>query len=450
MPAAVIVRDGEVLLEKQCEHHGLTAQLLSRNPDYWGELDTFYFKANPDEYPQRDFIVRMTERCNLDCPICLAKANTEDTPDLGMEAVQRLVESRRGIKIDLMAAEPTLREDLEDWIRMIKDSGNIAALHTNGLKLADRAYAERIKAAGIDEVFLQFDGFDDAANEVLRGRPLLKARMRALDNLRDLGIATSLIVVVARGVNESQVGQMLNFASSPDNRFIREVFYLGLRVLGSAADRGVDGTAPFEGLSMMPDEVLDLLVDQDPRVRREDVLAFNKVYFAMLAASRVRKCLYVQHYLMVRGRGAGLRPISDFIDLSSLAAAADKLAATIGQSPVRARARFFAALARQAATPAALPVVRDFIRLQMLFRSGMNLKDVPTNLLLLGVITACDPDNFDAAVSINCGKGELSSDGGFVESGADANVAREGRFKESDRRPGEAKRRRRARDTDES
>ncbi len=201
---------------------------------------------------------------------------------------------------------------------------------------------------------------------------------------------------------------------------------------------------------MMPDEVLDLLVAQDPRVRREDVLAFNKVYFAMLAASRVRKCLYVQHYLMVRGRGAGLRPISDFIDLSSLAAAADKLAATIGQSPVRARARFFAALARQAATPAALPVVRDFIRLQMLFRSGMNLKDVPTNLLLLGVITACDPDNFDAAVSINCGKGELSSDGGFVESGADANVAREGRFKESDRRPGEAKRRRRARDTDES
>ena len=70
----------------------------------------------------------------------------------------------------------------------------------------------------------------------------------------------------------------------------------------------------------------------------------------------------------------------------------------------------------------------------------MNLKQVPSRFLLLGFITACDPHNFDSQVAINCGKGELSVDGGFVDSGAVANVDRERRFDETDLVPGELKR----------
>ena len=73
----------------------------------------------------------------------------------------------------------------------------------------------------------------------------------------------------------------------------------------------------------------------------------------------------------------------------------------------------------------------DLLRLQDLFRSGMNLRHVPRRFLLVGFITACDPWNFDAQVAVNCGKGELSADGGFVESGAVANVRREARFAEA-------------------
>jgi len=56
---------------------------------------------------------------------------------------------------------------------------------------------------------------------------------------------------------------------------------------------------------------------------------------------------------------------------------------------------------------------------------------VPPRFLLLGFITACDPHNFDAQVAVNCGKGELSVDGGFTESSAVANVDREARFERS-------------------
>lgn len=439
VPAAVVKRGQDLFLEKTCAEHGVTRQLLSHAADHWAALDRFYFQVNSEEYPQRDYIVRMTERCNLDCPICLAKANTEDTPDLDLEGLEKLLSERRGIKIDLMAAEPTLREDLEDWIRRVKESGNIAALHTNGLKLANRAYAERIKAAGVDEVFLQFDGFDDDAHEVLRGRRLLKARLAAMKNLRELGIATSLIVVIARGLNEAEVAKTFDFALQPNNAHIREVFFLGLRVLGSARYAIKEGNQPaFAGMAMMPDELVDLLTAQKPRITRSDVLRFNKLYFSLLSAFRVKKCLYVQHYLVLRDGKGGYTPISELLDLRAVERVVDRYAEMVQRHPRAARAWLMARLPIVFANRKTAAAALDFLRLQLLFKTGMNLSEVPQRFLLLGFITACDPQNFDAAVAVNCGKGELSVDGGYVQSGAVANVRREARFDATDRRPGRA------------
>lgn len=431
VPAQVVVRDGTVQLEKICPTHGVASQLLSRQPEYWGELDDFYFKVNSKEHPQRDYIVRMTERCNLACPICLAKANTEDTPDLDLGGLERLISSRRGIKVDLMAAEPTLRPDLLDWVRKVKASGNIAALHTNGINLTDAAYVAALAEAGVDEVFLQFDGLNEAANIALRGRPLIKARKAALANLRKHNIATSLIVVIARGLNEEQVGATFRFALQPENDHVREVFFLGLRSMGSARQTGV-----FPGQQLMPDEIIDLLTTQEPALRREDIKAFNMAYFAMLSALSVRKCLYVQHYLVARGAGGTFTPISDVLDMPGLAQAAKRYAARYADHPGLARAGLGAALIRQGLRPDALRMGADLVRLEHLFANGMNLSAVPKRFLLLGFITACDLDNFDSGVAVNCGKGELSADGGFASSSAQANVEREARFADTDRTPG--------------
>lgn len=424
VPASVVHRQDTIQLEKHCGEHGISRQLLSRSPDHWEELDRFYFQVNSESYPQRDFIVRMTETCNLDCPICLAKANTQDTPDLDLSGLENLLSQRRGIKVDLMAAEPTLREDLEEWIRRVKQTGNIAALHTNGLKLAKYEYARALRDAGLDEVFLQFDGFNEDANKVLRGRPLVKARTAALANLRKLGIATSLIVVIARGLNEEQVGEVYRFALQPQNDHIKEVFYLGLRMLGSARAAGV------EDMALMPDELIELFTEQVHDVDRNDIHRFNKLYFAMLSAFRVKKCLYVQHYIVARKppKKGGPQPVAQWLDLPMLERAAERYARVVPDHPGLARAALLADLARAGLQPKAARMLADLTRLQRLFTTGMNLGQVPKRFLLLGFITACDPHNFDAQVAINCGKGELSVDGGFVESGAVANVRREARF----------------------
>lgn len=436
VPAEVRITDEAAVLVKHCPAHGDSEQLLSRAPDYWEDLDRYYFDVNGEVWPQRDFMVRMTERCNLDCPICLAKANTEDTPDLDLSGLETLLSERRGIKVDLLAAEPTLRADLEDWVRKVKATGNLAALHTNGIKLRDPAYVQRLKAAGVDEVFLQFDGFDDDAHMVLRGARVLRPRLQALENLRQAGIGTSLIVVIARGVNEGQLGEVLRYALRPENTHIKEVFYLGLRVLGSARDALIQQDHSLAEAAMMPDELIDLLAEQVPMVRREDVRRFNKLYFAMLSTFKVRKCLYVQHYMVARDGRGGAVPVSELLDLERLERAAEAYRRRMPAHPHLARAGFLSDLARAGMGRKTYAMMGDLVRLQDLFRAGMNLSRVPERFLLLGFITACDPHNFDSMVALNCGKGELSADGGFVDSGAVANVEREARFDQSDRRPG--------------
>ncbi len=443
VPAEVIVAEGKAWLEKLCPDHGATRQLLANDPDYWAELDRYYFEVNSEDYPQRDFLLRLTENCNLDCPICLAKANTEETTDLDLSNLEDLINSKRRIKVDFMAAEPTLRKDLEDWVRKVKAQGHIAALHSNGLRLTDKAFCQRMKDCGFDEVFLQFDGFDDESTEWLRGKKgLVDVKLKAIKNLREVGLATNLTVVVAHNLNEPQISKVLQFALEPENDHIREVFFLGLRILGSFRDQLAREGNEFDEMAVMPDETLEMLVTQWPhQFSRDDIRIFNKLYFALLSTFQVKKCLYVQHYLAIRDGRGGLIPFRDLVDLPRLDRAADRYARQFETNPRLARVRFLASLARQAATHKMAPVIWDFIRLQLLFRSGMKLDEVSRKVVMLGFITACDPHNYDAQVGVNCGKGELSMDGGFIESGAVANVQREARFDESGFEPGTLKKR---------
>ncbi len=63
--------------------------------------------------------------------------------------------------------------------------------------------------------------------------------------------------------------------------------------------------------------------------------------------------------------------------------------------------------------------------MSLMLALGFDLSRLKRRPILLGFITACDPWIFDDAVSANCGKGEISTDIGRQESGAEANVARE-------------------------
>ncbi len=139
----------------------------------------------------------------------------------------------------------------------------------------------------------------------------------------------------------------------------------------------------------------------------------------------------MQHYLVTSDGEGGFEPAASWMNLPAIEAAADRYAATHKRAPRFARARLLSSVARHCLNRDTFGMLTDLFRMQHLLHDGMNLARVPPRFLLLGFITACDPHNFDAQVAVNCGKGELSVDGGFTESSAVANVQREARFERS-------------------
>jgi pyruvate-formate lyase-activating enzyme len=417
-PAQIEKDDEGIWLSRQCPEHGVVRQKLSDHPDQYGNLHDFYFGLIKESYPQTDYIIRTTDRCNLTCPICLASANLRPLPDYPKEKLAEFLRGRKRCKIDLMGAEPTMREDLPQLIRMVEESGNFSSLHTNGIALQDEDFVRGLKEAGLRETHLQFDSLDDdAVYEKIRGRALMDVKSKAIENLGKFGISVDLKVTVSKDLNEAQMSKILDFAAKHQN--IKEVFFLSTRFLGlgrSLKDIGL----------CVPDELIDYLEDQtDQRINRADIHVFQKLYFSFLHMFRVRKCFYNQHYI-VRRTKEGWAPLSDFVRFAGLEAKLDRYA-----DDAKSGKRFGPGLRLALAmiphflTWRGMGFAFDGVILRLLLTFGFDLSRLPGRNILLGFITACDPFLYDVEVAENCGKGDVSLDLGDCPSGATANVQRD-------------------------
>jgi len=196
--AVVTEVDGAIYLVKTCPEHGEQRVRLSQDAPYFRDLHDFFFDVMPPTTPQRDFIIRLTDRCNLDCSICLASANLLKQDDYPLDKLIEFVREHPKSKLDLMGCEPTVREDLPEVIRELRKHKCIVAVHTNGIKLADRDYLKELIDAGLGEVHFQFDGLDDRYYQDIRSKPLADNKLEVLKALGEFDVATDLRATTAR------------------------------------------------------------------------------------------------------------------------------------------------------------------------------------------------------------------------------------------------------------
>ena len=162
-------------------------------------------------------LLEVTQRCNLYCPVCFASAGrlSEDPSieEIG-EWYDELMKAGGPFNIQLSGGEPTMREDLAEIIQLGKEKGfTYFQLNTNGLRIAqDYDYLLKLVEAGLNNVFLQFDGLTEKPYEILRGKPLLDVKLQAIENCRKAKVGLTLVPTVAPGVNDNQVGEILKFA----------------------------------------------------------------------------------------------------------------------------------------------------------------------------------------------------------------------------------------------
>ena len=258
LTADVVLRDGKVFFKKQCPTCGPQEALVSEDADYYVRAYSFaragteplIFATQASEGCPTDCgtcsdheqhtclpIIEVTDHCNLECPICIVNnqyANHISDDDFrGM--IDTLVRNEGQLEsVALSGGEPTSHPRILDLIDIAtRDEIGRVVVITNGLRLGrDRKFAEALKQRGC-YVGLQFDGFTADTHEKIRGRDLCEEKAAALAMLKEFAIPTQLIFVAARGVNEHQIGRIVEL-------FLSEEHFLSLN-FQPAAFTGLGG-----------------------------------------------------------------------------------------------------------------------------------------------------------------------------------------------------------------
>jgi 7,8-dihydro-6-hydroxymethylpterin dimethyltransferase len=170
-------------------------------------------------------LLDLTDACNLRCPTCFAESGPEVDRYARTEDVLRAVDAviaREGGRLDVLmlsGGEPTLHPDLATILREIAArSVTRTVLNTNGIRVARDERLVRLLASLRDrlEVYLQYDGASETAVLHHRGADVRATKDAALQRLTDARVFTTLACTVAGGVNDGEVGAVVDLALGTD------------------------------------------------------------------------------------------------------------------------------------------------------------------------------------------------------------------------------------------
>lgn len=165
-------------------------------------------------------VAEITQRCDLECPVCYADSTNSEKPDMPLDRIaawfKDIRRSAGDANIQLSGGEPAMRDDLPEIVSIARKSGfSFVQLNTNGVRLgSDPALAGALGKAGLSSVFLQFDGTHDGVYKTLRGRPLLKEKLAAIDACGKGNIGVVLVPTIVPGVNDHNAGDILRLAAA--------------------------------------------------------------------------------------------------------------------------------------------------------------------------------------------------------------------------------------------
>jgi len=238
----IVFEDGRVWMLKHCPAHGSERVLMSDDVDYYRQCREVYIK--PPEMPRRRntpikygcpydcglcpdheqhsclTLIEVTDACNLRCPICYANSGPErqtHRPLAVIESMLDAVVANEGEPdvVQISGGEPTIHPDFFAILDAAKRRPiRHLMVNTNGVRIArDREFAKRLASyKPFFEIYLQFDSLRPKPLEVIRGADLRDIRMKALEHLNEFDLSTTLVVTLQRGVNDDEIGEIIDFA----------------------------------------------------------------------------------------------------------------------------------------------------------------------------------------------------------------------------------------------
>jgi len=240
--AKIVFEDDRVFMLKHCPEHGHERVLIADDVDYYRRCREVFIK--PPEMPQRYntpvkwgcpydcglctdheqhsclTLVEICDYCNLRCPICYAASGPERQQFRSLAEIERMLDAvvrneGQPDVVQISGGEPTMHPE---FFRVLEAAKARPIRHlmvnTNGVKIAEsEAFTAQLASYAPDlEIYLQFDSFERDPLVALRGVDLRAVRTKALERLNNHGISTTLVVTLKKGLNDHEIGRIIDFA----------------------------------------------------------------------------------------------------------------------------------------------------------------------------------------------------------------------------------------------
>lgn len=257
--AKIVFEDNNVFMFKNCPEHGFQKVLVATDVEYYKNIRNY---NKPSEMPLQFntkthygcpydcglcvdheqhsclTVVEVTDRCNLTCPTCYAMSSPHYGRHRTLEEIEKMFDiivANEGEPdvVQISGGEPTIHPEFFTILDIAKKKPiKHLMVNTNGIRIAkDFEFAKRLASYQPDfEVYLQFDSFKPEALEQLRGKDLTDIRIKALEHLNELNLSTTLVVTLQLGVNDDEVGKIIDFALK--QKCVRGVTFQPVQIAG--------------------------------------------------------------------------------------------------------------------------------------------------------------------------------------------------------------------------
>ncbi len=241
VPTKIILQNGNVYYQKRCSEHGVQKTLVSTDIEYFkrckdylkpGDMPSQFQTAIQQGCPhdcglcpdheQHSCLAlfEIIDECNMQCPVCFAnsapgKGNARSLEQIEVMLQTLLASEQQPDLVQISGGEPTLHPQLMPILRRLKNSPiRHLMLNTNGIRLArdPDLVADLASLKPGFEVYLQFDSLNANALKNIRGQDVRNIRLHALQQLEQHNISTTLVCVVRKGVNDAEIGEIIQFA----------------------------------------------------------------------------------------------------------------------------------------------------------------------------------------------------------------------------------------------
>ncbi|MFX1264222.1 MAG: tetraether lipid synthase Tes [Promethearchaeota archaeon] len=446
--ATLYEEDGRVMYKKTCDQHGEFIDVYWGDADMFREASKWWYKSVGLDNPRTESVkgcpedcgqcpehkshtalalLDVTNRCNLRCPICFAVAAEggtvyEPTPEQVLEMMRNLRSNKPvpAPALQFAGGEPTVSKHLPQYIKWAKELGfRHVQIASNAIRIGkNKEYFQELRDAGLSTVYMQFDGVTPGPYLEARGTDLLPVKKQAIQNAREIGMESLVLVpTVVRGINDDQVGDIIEFAV--ENRdVIRCVNFQPVSITGR-----IDHDARTEMRITIPD-VIHLIEEQTGGKIPADVwypvpamMPVGRALGLMKDTPQLELSTHfacgMSTFIYINEDGS-YEPITNLIDVSKFLVLLEDIANLFAEEKRGASKRAKAKLAAGARHIKRKGIIKDLLSAFLNRGDYESLAKFMRRIIMIGLMHFQDPYNLDLERIQHCDVNYSAPDGRII------------------------------------